>query len=126
MIMMMMPMMTVIPIAATNSEDAIDGTHRAANTGADRAANDRADRSRRAATLAHAPIGTPLHTADDTLRPSGMRNRQERESKRCGCKCELDGYSSCPHRCRLRPMHPVHLDSSDFPDFDRAAISPVS
>ena len=56
MIMMVMvaPIMTVIPIAATNPEDAIDGTHRAADTGADRAANDGTHRACRAATLMHA------------------------------------------------------------------------
>jgi len=39
MMMVVAPIMTVMPIA-TNPEDAVDGTHRAADTGADRAAND--------------------------------------------------------------------------------------
>ncbi len=74
MIMMMaVPMMTVIPIAA-NPEHAIDGTHRAADTSADRAAYDSAHRACRAATLAHALMRAALHTAHDTLRMPGMRN----------------------------------------------------
>ena len=63
--------MTVIPIA-TNPEHAIDGTHRAADTGADRAANDGAHRACRAATLARALMRRLPH---DTLRMPGMRNR---------------------------------------------------
>jgi hypothetical protein len=70
--MMMVPVMTVMPIA-TNPEDAIDGAHRAADTGADRAANHSSHRACRSATLAHAPMSAALHAADDALRMSGMR-----------------------------------------------------
>jgi hypothetical protein len=73
MMMVVVPIMTVMPIA-TNPEDAIDGTHRAADTGADRAANDGAHRACRAATLAHALLSAALHAAHDTLRMPGMRN----------------------------------------------------
>jgi hypothetical protein len=73
MTVMAVPVMTVIPIA-TNPEDAIDGTHRAADTGADRAANDGAHRACRAATLTHALLRAALHTAHDTLRMPGMWN----------------------------------------------------
>jgi hypothetical protein len=66
------PVMTVMPIA-TNPEDAIDGAHRAADTGADRAANHSSHRACRSATLAHAPMSAALHAADDALRMSGMR-----------------------------------------------------
>ena len=55
---MVVPIMTVMPIA-TNPEDAIDGTHRAADTGADRTANDGAHRACRAATLARAVTAPP-------------------------------------------------------------------
>ena len=112
MIMMVMvaPIMTVIPIAATNPEDAIDGTHRAADTGADRAANDGAHRARRAATLVRALLSAALHAADDALRMTGRRNREQRENERCGCKRELDVPAGCRRRCdRLRRVHPVHL-----------------
>lgn len=85
---MVVPIMTVMPIA-TNPEDAIDGTHRAADTGADRTANDGAHRACRAATLARAVMGAALHASDDTLRMPGMRNDQQRESERRGCKREL-------------------------------------
>jgi hypothetical protein len=106
--MMVVPIMTVIPIA-TNPEDAIDGTHRAADTGADRAANDGAHRTCRAATLARAVLSAALHAADDALRMAGMGHREQRES--CGCKRELDAQAGCRRRCnRLRHVHPVHLD----------------
>jgi hypothetical protein len=86
--MMMVPVMTVMPIA-TNPEDAIDGAHRAADTGADRAANDRAHRTCRAATLASAVMRAALHAADDTLGMPGMRNDKQRKNERRGCKREL-------------------------------------
>jgi hypothetical protein len=73
MMMVAVPMMTVIPIAA-NPEHAIDGTHRAADTGADRAAYDSAHWTGRAATLVRALLSAALHAADDTLRMPGMRN----------------------------------------------------
>ena len=73
MMMVVAPIMTVMPIA-TNPEDAVDGTHRAADTGADRAANDGAHRTGRAATLAHALLRAAFHAADDALRMPGMRN----------------------------------------------------
>jgi hypothetical protein len=104
------PIMTVIPIA-TNPEDAIDGTHRAADTGADRAANDGAHRTRRAATLARAVLSAALYAADDALRMAGMGHREQRESECCGCKRKLDAQAGCRRRCnRLRHVHPVHLD----------------
>jgi hypothetical protein len=111
MIMMVVaPMMTVIPIAA-NPEHAIDGTHRAADTGADRAANDGAHRTGRATTLVRALLSAALHAADDTLRMAGMGHREQRENKRCGCKRELDAQAGGRRRCdRLRHVHPVHLD----------------
>jgi hypothetical protein len=90
MIMMVVPIMTVIPIA-TNPEDAIDGAHRAADTGADRAANDGAHRACRTATLARAVLCAPLHAADDALRMAGMGHREQRESECCGCKREPEG-----------------------------------
>jgi hypothetical protein len=109
MMMMAVPMMTVIPIA-TNPEDAIDGPHRAADTGADRAANDGAHRACRAATLVRALLRAALHAADDTLRMAGMGNREQRENKRCGCKRELDAQAGGRRRCdRLRRVHSVHL-----------------
>lgn len=110
MIMMVVPIMTVIPIA-TDPEDAIDGTYRAADTGADRAANDGAHRACRAATLALALLSAALHAADDALRMPGMGHREQGENERCGCKRELDAQAGCRHRCdRLRRVHTVHLD----------------
>ena len=110
MMVMVVPIMTVIPIA-TNPEDAIDGTHRAADTGANRAANDGAHRACRAATLMHALLSAALHAADDALRMTGMGNREQRENERCGCKRELDVPAGCRRRCdRHRRVHPVHLD----------------
>ena len=104
------PMITVIPIA-TNSEDAVDGTHRAADTGADRAANDGAHRACRAATLANALLRAALHAAHHTLRMPGMRNGEQRENECCGCKRKLDAQAGCRRRCdRLRRVHPVHLN----------------
>jgi hypothetical protein len=110
MMMVVVPIMTVMPIA-TNPEDAIDGTHRAADTGADRAANDGAHRACRAATLAHALLSAALHAAHDTLRMPGMRNGYQRENQCGGCKRELDAQAGCRRRCnRLGHVHPVHLD----------------
>src|SRR6202142_2984882 len=102
MIMMVMvaPIMTVIPIAATNPEDAVDGTHRAADTGADRAANDRAHRACRTATFALSVRSAALHAADDALRMAGTGNCEQRENERCGGKRELDGQAGCERRCR--------------------------
>src|ERR1700678_3630009 len=82
-IMVVVPMMTVMPIA-TNPEHAIDATHHAADTGADRAANDGAHRTCRAATIARALVSAALHAADDALRMAGMGHREQRESKCCG------------------------------------------
>ncbi len=90
MIMMVVPIMTVIPIT-TYSENAVDGTHRAADTGADRAANDGAHRACRAATLVRAVPSPALHAADDTLGVPGMGNREQRESERRRRKRKLDG-----------------------------------
>jgi hypothetical protein len=102
--------MMVMPIA-TNPEDAIDGTHRAADTGADRAANDGTHRTCRAATLARAVLSAALHAADDALGMAGMGHREQRESERCGCERELDAQAGCRRRCnRPRHVHPVHLD----------------
>ena len=113
MIMMVVPIMTVVPIA-TNPEDAIDGTHRAADTGADRAANDGAHRACRTATLALSVRSTALHATDDALRTPGMGNSEQRENERCGGKRELHGQAGCERRRRgLRRVHPVHLDSLD-------------
>jgi hypothetical protein len=110
--MMMVPMMAVIPIATTNPEDAIDGTHGAADTGADRTANDRAYRASRAAALAHAVLSAALHAADDALRVAGMGHRKQCQSERRGRKRELDRQTGCPRRChRLRGIHLVHLNS---------------
>jgi hypothetical protein len=75
MIMMVVPITMVIPVAI-NPEDAIDSTHRAADTGADRAANDSAHRARRAAAFAGAVISAALHAADDALRMSGVGHRE--------------------------------------------------
>jgi hypothetical protein len=111
MIMMMaVPTMTVMPIA-TNPEDAIDGTHRAADTGADRAADHSSHRACRAAALSHALLSAALHAADDALRMAGMGHREPCENQCGGCKRELDAQAGCWRRCdRLRRVHPVHLD----------------
>jgi hypothetical protein len=87
-VVVVVPIITVMPIAI-DPEDAVDGTHRAADTGADRAANDRANRACRAATLARAVMRAALHAADDTLRMPGMRNDKQRKNERRGCKREL-------------------------------------
>jgi hypothetical protein len=101
----------VIPIATTDSKDAIDRAHRAADTGADRATNDRAHRACRAATLTHALIGAALHAADDALCMTGMGHRQQRENECRGCKRQLDAQAGCRRRYdRLHCVHPVHLD----------------
>ena len=75
MMVVMVPIMMVIPITS-NPEDAIDGAHRAADTGADRAANDGPHRACRAATLVRAVLSAALHAADDTLRMPSMGNRE--------------------------------------------------
>jgi hypothetical protein len=75
MMVVVVPVMTVIPIAA-DPEDAIDGADRAADTGADRAANDSAHRACRAATLVRAVLSAALHAADDTLRMPKTGNRE--------------------------------------------------
>jgi hypothetical protein len=113
MMMVVVPMMTVIPIAAANPEDAIDGTDRAADTGANRAANDSAHRACRAATLARAVMSTALHAADDALRMAGMRYREQRESECCSCKREPEGQTGRERRCCR--LHLVHLHSLDKP-----------
>jgi hypothetical protein len=110
MMMVAVPMMTVIPIA-TDPEHAIDGTHRAADTGADRAANDGTHRTGRAAALVRALLSAALHAADDTLRMPSMGNREQRDDHCCGCKRKLDAQAGCRRRCdRLRRVHPVHLN----------------
>ena len=75
MIMMVVPIMMVIPVAI-NSEDAVDGTHRAADAGTDRAADDGAHRACRTAAFAGAVISAALHAADDALRMSGVGQRE--------------------------------------------------
>jgi hypothetical protein len=107
MMTVVVPIMTVMPVA-TNSEDAIDGTHRAADTGADRAADHSSHRACRAATLPHALLSAALHTADDALRMAGMGHREPCENQCCGCKRELDAQAGCRRRCDR--LHPVHLD----------------
>jgi hypothetical protein len=112
--MVVVPMMTVMPIA-TNPEDAIDATHHAADTGADRAANDGAHRTCRAATIARALVSAALHTADDALRVAGMGHREQRESECRGSKRKPEGQASYERRCRsLRRVHLVHLSSLDL------------
>jgi len=110
MMVVVVAVMMVMSIA-TNPEDAIDGTHRAADTGADRAANDGAHRACRTATLARAVLSAALHTADDALGMAGMGHRQQRECECRGCEQELGAQAGCRRRCdRLRHVHPVHLD----------------
>jgi hypothetical protein len=110
MIVVVVPIMTVIPIA-TNSEYAIDSTHRAADTGADRTANDGAHRACRTATLTRAVLSAALHAADDALRMADMGHGEQRENECCGCKRKLDAQAGCRRHCdRLRRVHPVHLN----------------
>src|ERR1700759_103685 len=67
----------VIVAAIWNSEDAVNGPHRAADTRSDSPAHHSADRSGRAAALADAFLGS----ADDALRVAMMGNRKHGQGK---------------------------------------------
>jgi hypothetical protein len=69
----------VPPVAMGNSENTIHGTNRAADPCTNRAADDSADRTGRTAPLTRAF----LSAADNALRVSQMRDRQQGQSKRC-------------------------------------------
>ena len=66
------------PVMARQSEHAVDGAHRAADASTDRAAHDGADR----AGIATALTGAFPRAADDALRMSEMRDRQQAERDR--------------------------------------------
>ena len=63
----------MVPVMLRNSEHAIDRAHRAADTRADRSADDGADRTGVTTALTRAF----LRAADDALRMSEMRDRQQ-------------------------------------------------